>query len=155
MQVFLGADHAGFELKEKVKQYLRQKKIHAKDLGNAIYDSGDDYPVFAEKVGKAVARSNAKGILFCGTSEGICIAANKIKRIRAVAPSTAIATKLSREHNDANVLCIAGGKTKAAVKGLGMPFSKAKKLIDVFLTAKFSGVPRHRRRILQIKELEK
>lgn len=154
MRIYLGADHAGFALKERVKLFLKTRHSVI-DLGNKIYDATDDYPVVASRVGKAVARQNARGILFCGSAEGICIAANKIKGVRAVAPATETAAKLSREHNDANVLCLPGGKTLRKTPGLGLSEKKARKLVAVWLKTRFSGVSRYKRRILQIRMLEK
>ena len=106
-KIYLGADHAGFVLKEKVKRWLIEKKIAFEDLGNLVYDKEDDYPDFAEKVAKRVMQDGSKGILFCGSAEGIAIAANKVKGVRAVAVWDKKIAQLSREDNDANILCFA------------------------------------------------
>jgi len=154
--VAVGADHAGFALKEKLKPFLKQLGYRVVDLGNAVYDPADDYPDFAAKVGRYVAATNTKGLLFCGSAEGICIAANKIKGVRAVAPASATAAKMSRLHNDANVLCIAGGKTvDPKAKGLRLSLAKAKQIIKIWLSTSFSGETRHARRIKKITALEK
>ncbi len=144
-KIYLGADHAGFELKEKLKKWLNAKKISFEDLGNLTYDKNDDYPDFAEKVAKRVVKENSKGILFCGSSEGICIAANKIKGVRAVAPSTVKLAELSRVHNDANVLCLSGWYT---------PLNLTKKIVVKFLSTPFSKEARHVRRLNKIKKME-
>ncbi|MDP3734614.1 MAG: RpiB/LacA/LacB family sugar-phosphate isomerase [Nanoarchaeota archaeon] len=152
--IYLGADHAGFELKEKVKQWLKKKRIPFQDLGNVKYDQDDDYPDYAEKVGRQVVRAKSKGILFCGSAEGICIAANKMKGVRAVAVWDTRMAEQSRRHNDANVLCLSGGGTLTMVPGLGLPFDTAQKIINVWLTTPFSNAARHQRRIQKIKKLE-
>lgn len=151
-KIYLGSDHAGFKLKEKIKGWLKVKKIAFEDLGNLIYDQNDDYPDFAEKVGQRAVKDKTKGILFCGSAEGICIAANKIKGARAVNPHDPVQAKLSREHNDANILCLAGGGTIQPIPG--MPLAKAKEIIAVFLSTGFSGEDRHLRRLKKIKKLE-
>lgn len=152
--IYLGADHAGFHLKEKVKRWLDQQHVSYKDLGNVFYDPDDDYPDFAAVVGKAVVKNNTKGLLFCGSAEGICIAANKIPGIRAVAVWDVRMAKQSRSHNDANILCLSGGGTLKKVPGLGLSFEQAKKIIHVWLSTPFSGASRHVRRIKKIARLE-
>lgn len=151
-KLYLGADHAGFELKEKVKLWLVGKKIIFEDLGNMVYDKDDDYPDFAEKVGRRVAREGTKGILFCGSAEGIAIAANKVKGVRAVAVWDKKIAELSRKHNDANVLCLAGGGMLKPIPGLSL--GTAKEIIPVWLRTSFSGEARHKRRIEKIKQIE-
>lgn len=152
--IYLGADHAGFYLKEKVKQGLKKKKIPFQDLGNLNYDADDDYPDYAAKVSQKVVRQKSKGILFCGSAEGICIAANKINGVRAVAVWDARMAVQSRSHNDANILCLSGGGTLKKINGLGLPFDKAQKIILIWLKTPFSGAARHQRRIRKIKKLE-
>ncbi len=137
MKVYIGSDHAGFKLKQAVKKFLK-----CIDLGALKYDKNDNYPVFALKVARKVAKTNSKGILICGSGHGVCMAANKVKGIRAAAVNNAFDAKLVRQHNDANVLCLSGWKTSP---------SKAKKIIKVFLNTKFSNKARHKRRIKMIK----
>jgi ribose 5-phosphate isomerase B len=151
--IYLGSDHAGFKLKEKVKQWLDKEKIVYEDLGNNKFDINDDYPDYAVKVARKVSKNKSKGILLCGSAEGMCIAANKNKGIRAVNPSNAILARLSREHNDANVICLSGGGTLKPIEGLS--FLKTKKLIKIFLNTKFSKAKRHTRRLNKIKRLER
>ena len=150
--IYLGADHAGFALKEKVKQWLDKNRISYDDCGNTFLDKNDDYPDFAGAVGKKVVKSHSFGILFCGSAEGMCIAANKIKGVRAVNPPDMLKAKLSREHNDANILCLGGGKTRQPQPGTS--FSLATKMIWIFLTTPFSGEVRHIRRLDKIRKLE-
>ncbi len=152
--IYLGGDHAGFELKEVIKQYLKEKGCEIKDFGAPSFNKDDDYPDFGYPVAKAVADSNgkSKGILFCGSAEGICIVANKVKGVWAVAVWTPTNAKHSREHNDANVLCLSGGKTRSPIPGLST--DEAKKIVDAWLETPFSGEERHVRRLGKIKDLE-
>lgn len=151
-KIYLGADHAGFELKEKIKIWLEAEGISYDDCGNTKYDKDDDYPDFAEKVALKVVKNHGLGVLVCGSAEGICIAANKVKGVRAVNPHDILQAKLSREHNDANILCLAGGGTLQPIPGMSL--SKAKKMIFAFLNMPFSGAERHQRRIRKIISLE-
>lgn len=141
--VYLGADHAGFKLKENLKKALI-KKYNINDL-SPKYKKGDDYPDIAAKVGRIVAKTKSKGVLLCGSAEGVCIAANKIKGIRAVAVWTELNAKLSRQHNDANVLCLSGWQLSQ---------NKAFKIANLWLTTSFSGEARHIRRIAKVRRLE-
>jgi ribose 5-phosphate isomerase B len=153
--IYLGADHAGFKLKEQIKQDLMAQKIAVKDLGNLKLDKNDDYPDFGYKVGQAVAKhKDAKGILICGTSFGVCIVANKVRGIRAVPIANIFDAKLSRQHNDANVLCLAGGGMQKKIKGIGLSRKEAQKIIKVWLNTPFSKEKRHRRRVNKIKKYE-
>ncbi|MBI4151709.1 RpiB/LacA/LacB family sugar-phosphate isomerase [Candidatus Woesearchaeota archaeon] len=151
-KVYLGADHAGFDLKERIKLWLTAQKIPYDDCGNMRLERNDDYPDFAEKVALKVIKHNGKGILFCGSSIGVCIAANKVPQIRAANPHTLEQVVRSREDEDANILCLSGGGTLHPQQG--MSFSKAQKMILTFLNTPFSGAPRHRRRIKKIQLLE-
>ena len=144
MTIYLSADHAGFKLKEQIKKYL-EKKYNVSDLGAFKFEKTDDYPDFAAKVAKKVS-VGGMGILFCGSSHGVCIAANKIRGARAVAVSNIRDAKLTREHNDANVLCLSGWNLK---------LDAAKKIIDAWLKTEFSGEERHARRVGKIKQLER
>lgn len=86
--IYLGADHGGFSFKEKIKEFLKELKIEYQDLGNTKFEPEDDFVDYAVAVAKKVVETNGKGILVCTNGEGMCIAANKIKGIRAVSPST-------------------------------------------------------------------
>ena len=144
--VYVGADHAGFKLKERMKKFLQKLGYRVVDLGNKKLEPKDDYPDYGYKVAKAVAKTGNKGILFCGSSEGVCIVANKIKRIRAVPVMNVKVAKKSREDDDANILCLSGWFAKP---------EKAKKIIKTWLKTEFSGAKRHVRRIGKIGEIER
>ena len=140
--LYLGADHGGYKLKEFLKKHFDKKKVKYKDLGTYSEESVD-YPDYAQKVGKKVAKDkNSKGILFCGTGIGMCIAANKVKGIRAAVVYDKYSAEMSREHNDANVLCLRGRKVN---------FKTQAKLTDLWLKTKFSNEPRHIRRVKKLK----
>jgi len=145
MRVIIASDHAGLRLKEKVKKYLKRKKIEYEDLGTESFTSVD-YPDYALKVAeKVVKNKNTRGILVCGTGTGMTIAANKVKRIRAVAAYDAYSAKMSRIDNDTNVL---------GLRGQFFPLEKIKKIITVWLDTPFSGAKRHKRRIKKIRDYE-
>ena len=141
--IALGCDHGGFELKQEVIQYLKANQIEYKDYG--CYDTASVvYPVYARKVAKVILDGEAeKGILICGTGIGISIAANRIKGIRAALCSDCFSAQATREHNDANILCMGG-----RVVGAGL----AIKIVDTFLHTEFSNDERHIRRIDLIEE---
>ena len=146
MKIYIGSDHAGFKLKQKVKKWLDKNSIQYEDLGAHKLDPKDDYPDFAEKVAKKVTRNKTKGILICGSAQGVCIAANKIKGALAVVPFSIKEAQLAREHEDANIICLSGWYF--------MP-QKAVRMVRKFLNTKFSGAARHRRRLQKIKKLER
>lgn len=141
----IGADHAGYKLKEHLSNYLAKKGYTVHDFGAHKLDKNDDYPDFAEAVGKAVQK-NGLGILICGSAEGVSIAANKIRGIRAVAVWNITNAKLSRQHNDANVLCLSGWQ---------LTKKEAEKIALTWIKTPFSKEKRHIRRINKIKRMEK
>ena len=145
MRVALGSDHAGYDLKEKVKGFLNGMGIEVLDVGTLSADSVD-YPDFAQKVAVQVRDGKLdRGILTCGTGVGVCIAANKVRGIRAALASDPEIVRLSRQHNDANILCLAGRFTETA---------KAQELVKIWLDTEFEG-GRHQRRLEKIQELER
>ncbi len=144
--IYLGADHAGFRLKEQIKRWLERNNVLYEDQGDLILDPQDDYPDYAERVARKVLEQHSKGILICGSAQGVCIAANKIRGIRAVVPFSLREARLAREHEDANVLCLSGWF---------FHFHKATQMIQRFLHTPFSGEPRHVRRLNKIKRLER
>ncbi|MFB3812582.1 MAG: ribose 5-phosphate isomerase B [Terriglobales bacterium] len=145
MKIAIGADHAGFELKEKIKQRLQQQGVQVDDQGTISTDSVD-YPDFARKVGEEVARKQADlGILVCGSGIGMAIAANKVPGVRAANVSTELEAQLSREHNDANVLAL-------GARILDEP--AALKIVDKWLHTPFAG-GRHQRRVEKIADIER
>ena len=142
---YLGADHAGFALKEHLKKFLQKKGHSVKDMGAHKLVKTDDYPIYAAKVARAVQKKGM-GILVCGSAEGICIVANKFKRTRAVPVWTLQNAKLSRQHNDANILCLSGWELSK---------KKAEQITLAWLKTPFSREARHVRRIKEITRLEK
>ena len=139
-KILISSDHAGFKLKETIKVYLRNKKIKFEDLGPKD-NSSVDYPDYAHKVARRVKlNKNNYGILVCGSGTGMNIAANKHKNIRAAQCFNIKSTKLSRLHNDANVITL--GSRLITKKN-------ALKFISVFLNTKFDG-GRHLRRVKKI-----
>ena len=146
MKIAIGSDHAGFELKEGLKKLLKEKGYETDDLGAEMYESQDDYPEFGRKVAEAVASGKYdRGIIMCGSGIGISIAANKVPGARAAACYTTDMAKISRMHNDANVLAL-GGRITAKEAALDIAVT--------WLETPFSEEPRHTRRIRQIEEPE-
>ena len=142
--IAIGSDHGGFELKTHIIKYLKEQGIELFDFGTYTEDSCD-YPDIAEKVSKAVANSEyEKGILICGTGIGISIAANKVDGIRAALCGDVYSAKMTRKHNDANILCLGG-----RVTGRELAFM----ICDTFLSEEFEG-GRHQNRIEKIHALE-
>ena len=140
MRIAFGADHAGFELKEKLKAHASSRGHDVLDLGTHTADSVD-YPDFGRAVGEAVAASRAdRGVAVCGTGIGIAIAANRVPGIRAGVPNDLFATRLMREHNDANVIAF-GARLVAP------PLAEA--MLDLFLETPFAG-GRHERRVKKL-----
>lgn len=146
MRVYLGTDHAGFELKEKIKSYLKESGYEVEDCGAFEFDKNDDYPDFISKAAEKVSKyPTSRGIVFGKSGAGECIVANKIKRIRAILGFNMKNVKLAREHNDANIL------------SLGSVFINtelAKELVIIFLQTPFGNEERHTRRINKIKGIE-
>ena len=143
--LYIASDHGGFELKEELKKYLKKNNIEYKDLGPDNLDNADDYPDFALKVAKKVAKNiDNKGILVCGTGIGMCMTANKVKGIRAALCYDERTAKLSREHNDSNILAMG-----ARVIGLEL----AKEIVDLWLSTEYEG-GRHNERNDHIMELD-
>ena len=143
--IALGADHGGFELKEIIKKHLQaQAHYVVNDLGTYSQDSVD-YPVFAKAVAEeVVGAKTAFGILVCGTGIGISIAANKIAGIRAALVHDEFTAKMSREHNNANVLSL-GARF--------LSIEEAKDVVSLWLATPFSNEPRHVRRVKKLDSL--
>ena len=146
MEIFLGADHNGFKLKESIKKYLKNLGVNFRDLGNTVFDLRDDYPYFALKVGKQVVKTKSKGILICGSGQGVCLAANKIKGIRAALVFNKKQSQKVREELNSNILCLAGQE---------ISFQKAKEIVKTWLKTKFSRRKRYLRRLKEIQQIEK
>ena len=139
-KVSLASDHAGFNLKERIKKFLIKKKIKVIDLGPKNNISVD-YPDYAKKVARNVSSKKSNmGILVCGSGTGMAMSANKFKKIRAVVCYNKASTRLSRLHNNANIMALGARLTKK---------TNALKLVNVFLNTKFEG-GRHLRRVKKI-----
>lgn len=141
--IAIGSDHGGFELKKKLMEHLSERGLEYKDFGT--YSSAScDYPVYAKAVANAVASGECdRGIIICGTGIGVSITANKVRGIRAALCGDCFSAEETRQHNDANVLCMG-----ARVVGEGL----ALKIADTFLDTPFSNDERHIRRISMIED---
>ena len=141
--IAIGSDHGGYALKQEIMKHLKERNIEYKDFG--CYDeSSCDYPVYAKLVACEVTEGRCeKGILICGTGIGISISANKVPGIRAALCTDCFCAEATRQHNDANVLCLGG-----RVVGAGL----AIKIVDTFLDTPFPEDERHIRRIEQIEQ---
>lgn len=146
MKVFLATDHAGFDFKEKIKAYLMEKGYEVEDCGAHAFDKDDDYPDFISVAATKTAQNPGSfGIVLGKSGAGECIAANKVKGIRAFLGVSEKNVTLAREHNDANVLSLG---SEIVDEG------KAKEFAELFLNTPFSNEERHIRRIEKIKVLE-
>ena len=145
MRIALGADHAGYELKDKIKQHLQQQGFDVRDEGTSSAESVD-YPDYARAVAHDVSQQRADlGILVCGSGIGMAIAANKVDGIRAGNVSSEYEAQMSREHNNANVLALG-----ARIINVDAAF----RIVDKWLTTQFAG-GRHERRVEKIMAIEK
>jgi ribose 5-phosphate isomerase B len=145
MKIALGADHAGFELKGTIKQHLQKRDIETVDEGTNSAESVD-YPDFARRVGQVVSRREADlGILVCGSGIGMAIAANKVEGIRAANVSSEYEARMSREHNDANVLAL-GARILNPEQAIA--------IVESWLNTQFAG-GRHERRVEKIAQIER
>lgn len=146
MQVYLGADHRGFKLKEKIKKWLEEWDYEVKDMGASEFDSKDDYTLYAEKVGSIVGKEKgARGILLCGSGVGVDVTANKFDGARASIGKTPGQVKAGRNDDDMNILVIAADFTKE---------DEAKKMVKMFLETKFAGKARFKKRLQDIEKIE-
>jgi ribose 5-phosphate isomerase B len=143
VRIAIGSDHRGFELKKLVIKLVAEAGHSYEDFG--CYDINPvDYPDIAEKVSEAVVKGDFdRGILICGTGIGMCIAANKVRGIRAALCHNAFSARRARQHNDANICCLAAEEGKARVPAI----------IETFLTTEFEG-GRHQERLDKIREIE-
>lgn len=144
--IYIGADHAGWELKEGLEEYLKTKDFNVVDMGNKHLIENDDYPDFGHAVAKRVVSDNGShGIVICGNAQGICIVANKVKGARAATGFNNQVAKSSREDDNANVLCLPGRH---------LDLEEAKKITDTWLETEFSGSDRHKRRLAKVEKIE-
>ena len=146
MLIGIAADHAGFELKEKIVAELRNAQYEVKDFGPFTLNSADDYPDYVIPLAKAVAHGEVeRGIAICGSGVGACAAANKVAGVRAGLINDVFSAHQGVEDDDMNVICL-GGRV--------IGYALAWDLIRAFLSAKFIGGERHRRRLAKIVALE-
>ncbi len=146
MKIFIGADHNGFDLKAMLADYLRRGGYEVVDKGDAERHPDDDYPQFAGQVVNAMAQdpsTDVRGILICGSGQGMCMAANRYKGVRAVLGYDQESVRSARNDDDANVLCLPSGLSFEQVVGI----------VHTWLMTPFAGATRYKRRIQQLDEL--
>ncbi len=147
MLIYIGADHRGFNLKERIKGFLRERGYESFDVGNAKYDANDDYPDYAEKVAKGVAAEPGrdKGILICGSGVGMDIVANKFKDVRSVLALSTDHVFDARHDDNVNVLSLAADFITE---------EDAFKIVGIFLETPFAGDAKYKRRLEKISQIE-
>lgn len=147
MKIFVGADHNGFQLRRQLIDYLKRAGYVVHDDGDAKLDPDDDFPVFAARVVRDVLADEAKdprGILICGSGQGMCMAANRFKGIRACLGYDREAVRTARNDDDSNVLCLPADILER---------DEAKIIVETWLNTQFSGAARFKRRIKEMDEL--
>ncbi len=145
MKIYLGADHNGFEYKNQLAKALQQAGHQVIDEGDEALNADDDYPEFAAKVAHALLADSdpeARGILVCGSGQGICIAANRFKGIRAALCWNQAEARAARNDDDCNILCLSSRYTS---------LDEAGSIMAAFLATPFAGAPRFKRRIEQLR----
>lgn len=147
MLIYLGADHRGFQLKESLEKFLKDKGYEVTDVGNGNLEKNDDYPDFAKLTARAVSQDpiNCRGILICGSGAGVDIVANKFKGVRSVLAANAEQAKMSRNDDDTNVLSLAAEFINE---------DEAKEIAKAWLETSFSGEEKYKRRLEKISEIE-
>ncbi|HTJ73025.1 MAG TPA: RpiB/LacA/LacB family sugar-phosphate isomerase [Verrucomicrobiae bacterium] len=149
MKIFLGADHQGFAMKEQVFAYLVKRGYDVEDVGDKELDPSDDFPEFAQLAALKVLGSDDKdprGILLCGGGQGMCMAANRFRGIRASVIWDAYEARMTRNDNDSNVLCLSS-------RVLHNDEKEWKDILDTWLETPFASAPRYKRRNAQLDEL--
>lgn len=142
MMIFMGSDHAGWTLKQLIRKHLEKQNHKIVDLGVFAAEPAADYPEIAHEVAEKVRENEgSRGFLICGTGIGMCMAANKIRGIRAANCESTAAVEMSRKHNDANILCLGGRLLQPEA---------ANKMVDVFMNTEFESEERHKRRVEKI-----
>lgn len=145
MKVILAADHGGFKLKEALKPYLADKGFEVEDVGARALDKQDDFPQYAfAAVTKVLGEEDARGILVCGSGQGMAMAANRVRGIRASLVWSEDVARETREDNDSNVL---------SLPARFISEDEAKKIVDVWLATPFSKNPKYHRRIDEVEEI--
>jgi ribose 5-phosphate isomerase B len=149
MKIYLGADHNGFAMKEKVFAHLAKQNYHVEDVGDRALDPQDDFPEFAQLAALKILGdddSDPRAILLCGGGQGMAMAANRFRGIRASVIWDQLEAKMTRNDNDSNVLCL-------PARILEQDEAEWKKIIDTWLVTPFASAPRYKRRNAQIDEL--
>jgi len=147
MKIYVGADHQGFQLKSRLITLLNRLDYEVNDEGDEKPDPNDDFPVFAQKVVSAVLSSedaNARGILICGSGQGMCMAANRFKGIRAALAYDLESARSSRNDDDSNILCLPAAILKTEEVG---------PIVQIWLDTSFAAAPRYIRRIKELDNL--
>jgi ribose 5-phosphate isomerase B len=147
MKIYIGADHNGFELKARLIKYLELSGHQISDEGGITLDPEDDYPLFAAKVVnamKADGGADVRGLLICGSGQGICIAANRFKGIRAAVCDNPEDARSGRNDDDTNVLCLPARLVNQ---------DEAEKIVKAWLETGFAGASRYKRRIVELDQL--
>ncbi len=146
MNIFIGADHRGFSLKEDIKTYLLSKGYVVTDVGAHELNLDDDYPDIALLVANEVAKDlNNRGILICGSAMGMDVVANKVKGIRATVAYSKISAQHARQNDNISIISLAGDILKVR---------EAQEIVDIFLSTSFSGEERYLRRLQKIADIE-
>lgn len=146
MKVYLGADHGGYKLKEQMKEWLGHWDIQYEDCGANKFQDGDDYPDYAWVVAQKVAADpGSRGVLACRSGQGVCIVANKAKRIRAALAWNEHSARAARNDDDANTICLPTDY---------LTLDNAKATLHVFLTTDFSDDERFRRRVDKVNKID-
>ena len=146
MKIFLGADHRGFALKEKISQWLFNMEYATRDLGAHALDAKDDYTKYAENVASLVSKTDgSRGVLLCGSGVGVEVVANKYDGVRAAIGKGVLQVEAGRSHDDMNILVIAADFTSE---------KEAKAMLIAFLETKFSEKARYERRLQEIEKIE-
>jgi len=146
MRIYLGADHNGFAYKQKIKEFLQRAGHEVIDEGDTQLQPGDDFPVYAGKTAQALLGDSpeARGILICGSGQGVAMAANRFKGIRAALCWNLAEARCSRNDDDCNVLCLSATNTS---------LQDAESIITTFLSTPFAGAERFKRRIKELDNL--
>ena len=147
MKIYIGADHQGFELKSQLIGFIKHAGYEVEDEGDSKLDPSDDYPVFAARVVHAMQSSgdpDARGILICGSGQGMCIAANRFSGIRACLGYDRESVRSSRNDDDANILCLPASTIKDET---------AERIVQTWLDTPFAGAERFKRRIKELDDL--
>lgn len=142
MTIYIGADHRGFHLKDKLSQWLREEGHEVVDCGNTVYDPNDDFPDYSFAVADSVVKDEgSRGIIICGSGGGVTIAANKVKGVRCTTAVHVADVKHNRQHDDINVLALSADYTD---------FDETRELVSAFLLIEFEAAERHVRRLNKI-----